>query len=46
MENINYDSNIVFVLFNIFKTLLKSQSIPETEIIELFNQIDLYLILF
>ena len=44
MENINYDSNIVFVLFNIFKTLLKSQTIPNTELIELFNQIDLYLI--
>jgi len=44
MEQISYDSNIVFVLFNIFKTLLKSQSTPEIEIIELFNQIDLYLI--
>lgn len=42
MEHINYDSNIVFVLFNIFKTLLKSQSIDEIK--ELFNQIDLYLI--
>ena len=44
MKQISYDSNIVFVLFNIFKTLLKSQSTPEIEIIELFNQIDLYLI--
>ena len=42
MEYINYDSNIVFVLFNIFKTLIKSQS--NYEIKELFNQIDLYLI--
>ena len=42
MEHINYDSNIVFVLFNIFKTLLKSQS--KDDIKELFNQIDLYLI--
>jgi hypothetical protein len=44
MENINYDSNVVFVLFNIFKTLLKSQSISGIEMRELFNQIDLYLI--
>ena len=42
LEHINYDSNIVFVLFNIFKTLLKNQS--KDEIKELFNQIDLYLI--
>jgi len=42
MEHINYDSNIVFVLFNIFKTLIKSQR--NEEIKELFNQIDLYLI--
>jgi len=42
MEHINYDYNIVFVLFNIFKTLLKSQSIDEIK--ELFNQSDLYLI--
>lgn len=42
MEHINYDSNIVFVLFNIFKTLIKSQSTEEIK--ELFNQSDLYLI--
>lgn len=42
MDKISYDSNIVFVLFNIFKTLIKSQS--NGEIKELFNQIDLYLI--
>jgi hypothetical protein len=42
MENINYDSNIVYVLFNIFKTLIKTQSIKDIE--SLFNQIDLYLI--
>ena len=42
METINYDYNIVFVLFNIFKTLIKTQSVDDLR--SLFNQIDIYLI--
>mgnify|MGYP003987605835 CR=1 FL=1 len=42
MERINYDSNIVFVLFNIFKSLYKNQTINELK--ELFHQVELYLI--
>ena len=42
METINYNSNVVFVLFNIFKTLIKTQSIDDLK--SLFNQIDIYLI--
>jgi hypothetical protein len=42
LEKIDNDSNIVFVLFNIFKSLLKTQ--PIDEIKKLFNQLELYLI--
>jgi hypothetical protein len=42
LEKIDNDSNIVFVLFNIFKSLLKTQ--PIDEIKKLFNQVELYLI--
>ena len=42
LEKINYDTNIVFVLFNIFKSLYKTQSNEEMK--KLFNQVELYLI--
>ncbi len=42
LEKIDYDTNIVFVLFNIFKSLLKTQPLDEIE--KLFNQVELYLI--
>ena len=41
-KKIDYDTNIVFVLFNIFKSLLKTQHLDEIE--KLFNQVELYLI--
>ena len=42
LEKINHDTSIVFVLFNIFKSLLKTQSLDEIK--KLFNQVELYLI--
>ena len=42
LEKIDNDTSIVFLLFNIFKSLLKTQ--PLDEIKKLFNQVELYLI--
>tara|TARA_X000000950_G_C13869446_1_gene642276 strand:+ start:1100 stop:1711 length:612 start_codon:yes stop_codon:yes gene_type:complete len=42
LEKIDNDTSIVFLLFNIFKSLIKTQS--KDEIKKLFNQVELYLI--
>ena len=42
LEKINDDKNIVFVLFSIYKSLLKTQSLDDIK--KLFNQVELYLI--
>lgn len=42
MDSINYNNNGVFLLFDIFTTLIKTQ--PKEDIRELFDQVELYLI--